>query len=118
MADGFVPEPGDSFLIADVSGNLNGTFANLPPNSFFNSEDGHPFQVIYDTTMDDVRIVAQDFGAPLLGDVNMDGVVDLLDVGPFVIVLTRGTYLAEADINGDGNVDLLDVGPFVDILSN
>lgn len=55
--------------------------------------------------------------APLLGDVNLDGVVDLLDVGPFVALLTNGEFLAEADINGDGLVDLLDVGPFVDLLS-
>lgn len=54
----------------------------------------------------------------LLGDVNRDGVVNLLDVGPFVDLLTGGgMFLPEADINGDGMVDLLDVGPFVDILT-
>ena len=53
----------------------------------------------------------------LLGDINGDGQVDLLDVGPFVDLLTAGDFLAEADINGDGDVDLLDVGPFVELLS-
>lgn len=53
----------------------------------------------------------------LLGDVNLDGVVNLLDVGPFVDLIGSGTFQAEADINGDGTVDLLDVGPFVDLLS-
>ena len=53
----------------------------------------------------------------LLGDVNRDGVVNLLDVGPFVDLLTSGMFQIEADINGDGIVNLLDVGPFVDLLT-
>ena len=52
----------------------------------------------------------------LLGDVNMDGIVDLLDVNPFVNILTNGGFVCEADINQDGVVDLLDVDPFVDLL--
>ena len=52
----------------------------------------------------------------LLGDVNGDGAVNLLDVGPFVELLTNGDYLPAADINGDGVVNLLDVDPFVDLL--
>ena len=53
----------------------------------------------------------------LLGDVNQDGNVDLLDVEPFVDLLTSGGFLREADINGDGVVDLLDVAPFVELLT-
>lgn len=53
----------------------------------------------------------------VLGDVNTDGNVDLLDVTPFVNLLTAGGYQCEADINEDGAVDLLDVAPFVDLLS-
>ncbi len=53
----------------------------------------------------------------LLGDVNLDGVVNLLDVGPFVTLLTRGGFQAEADINQDGSVNLLDVSGFVEIIS-
>ena len=53
----------------------------------------------------------------LLGDVNGDGQVNLLDVGPFVNLLTDGEFLAAADINQDGAVDLLDVTPFVELLS-
>lgn len=51
------------------------------------------------------------------GDVNGDGNIDLLDVGPFVDVLTSGDFICEADANQDGSVDLLDVGPFVFLLS-
>ena len=53
----------------------------------------------------------------LLGDVNLDGAVDLLDVAPFVELLTNGRFQVEADINQDGEVDLLDVAPFVDLLT-
>lgn len=52
----------------------------------------------------------------LLGDVNLDGAVNLLDVDPFIERLSTGSYQAEADINQDGTVDLLDVGPFVQLL--
>lgn len=51
------------------------------------------------------------------GDVNGDGVVNLLDVGPFLEAMSGGEYVAEADINCDGSVNLLDVAPFVAILS-
>lgn len=53
----------------------------------------------------------------LLGDVNLDGVVNLLDVESFVDRVTSGTFQVEADVNQDGSVNLLDVGPFVEILS-
>ena len=52
-----------------------------------------------------------------LGDVNLDGRVDLLDVQPFVDLLSSSSFQDEADINRDGNLNLLDVGPFVDLLS-
>lgn len=53
----------------------------------------------------------------LLGDVNCDGNVDLLDVSPFVQLITSGEFSTKADINGDGAVDLLDIGPFVELLT-
>ena len=52
-------------------------------------------------------------GTTLLGDVNCDGAVNLLDVGPFVDLISSGDYLDKADMNEDGQVNLLDVGPFV-----
>ena len=55
--------------------------------------------------------------SPLLGDINLDNVVNLLDVDPFVDRLLTNTFQAEADINQDQVVDLLDVVPFVELLS-
>ena len=52
----------------------------------------------------------------LLGDVNDDGVVDLLDIQPFIDAVILNEFNEAADINGDGIVDLLDIQPFVDIL--
>ena len=54
--------------------------------------------------------------AELLGDVNCDGGVNLLDVGPFVELISNGGFSTKADINEDDEVNLLDVGPFVDLL--
>ena len=53
----------------------------------------------------------------LLGDVNQDGAVNLLDVAPFVDILVGGGFSCEADANQDGAVDLLDVAPFIDIIN-
>lgn len=58
-----------------------------------------------------------EFSVPLLGDVNCDGFVNLLDVNPFVDLLTNSGYSAKADINGDGAVNLLDVQLFVDLIN-
>jgi hypothetical protein len=52
----------------------------------------------------------------LIGDVNLDGVVNLLDIRPFIDLLLSGGYSVEADINGDGAVNSLDIDPFIDIL--
>ena len=49
----------------------------------------------------------------LLGDMNLDGVVNGLDVDPFVDVLLNGSYQTEADMNEDQVVNGLDVDPFV-----
>ena len=53
-----------------------------------------------------------------VGDVNRDGLVNLLDVNPFVDALSSGTFQVEADANCDGNLNLLDVSAFIALLSN
>ena len=55
---------------------------------------------------------------PLLGDVNTDGIVNFLDIAPFIGVLsTPGSFQAEADVNQDGAVSFLDIAPFIGVLS-
>ncbi len=64
----------------------------------------------------------------LLGDMNLDGVVDTGDVAPFVLALTdaeayqnqfgvdEATMISAGDINSDGAFDTGDVAPFVQLL--
>lgn len=66
----------------------------------------------------ELHILGTLLNTTILGDVNLDGVVNLLDVGPFVDLISNAEFQTEADIDGNGNVDLLDVGPFVDLLSS
>ena len=81
--------------------------------------------------MDDIRIYNRPLDAlaaaalatpagddpPLLGDVDMDGDVDFLDIPFFIDVITNGGDQAEADIDGNGVVDFLDIPLFVNILT-
>ena len=61
-----------------------------------------------------------------VGDMNCDGVVNLLDVGPFVLAISDPSAYADAfpgcdiqlgDANGDSLVNLLDVQQFIDLIS-
>ena len=54
--------------------------------------------------------------ALLRGDINLDGLINALDISPFVTVLTSGLYQAEADINQDDLVNALDISGFVSCL--
>jgi len=51
-----------------------------------------------------------------LGDVNLDGAVDFLDIGPFVDLIQSGDFSTEGDTNCDGVVSFLDISSFVDLL--
>jgi hypothetical protein len=53
----------------------------------------------------------------LIADVNLDGVVNFLDIAPFIGLLTANTYQVEADVNRDGVVNFLDISPFIDELT-
>lgn len=67
--------------------------------------------------IEDFTVRDLEFFGPLIGDLNQDGVIDLLDVQSFVDALVSGTFVEEADINRDGEVNLLDIAPFVDLLN-
>ena len=51
-----------------------------------------------------------------LGDINLDGNVDLLDVADFLSLVSINEYREEADINRDGKVDMQDVVSFIKLL--
>jgi len=53
----------------------------------------------------------------LLGDVNLDGMVNFLDISPFIQRLSNQVLQAEADVNQDGAVSFLDISPFIMVLT-
>ena len=65
-------------------------------------------------TAPELEVTVQDV---ILGDINCDGAVDLLDIQPFVDLLTGGGFSNKADFDQDGEITLLDVSPFVDALT-
>ena len=54
----------------------------------------------------------------LLGDANLDGIVNFLDISTFVAIISSGVPLDEADTNRDGAVTFLDITSFIEILSS
>ena len=81
------------------------------PNALGISNDGQVLNATFNTAQINVTPDV------LLGDVNLDGKVNLLDIADFVDRISMNQYQAEADINQDELVNLLDVEPFVQILS-
>ena len=55
----------------------------------------------------------------LLGDLNGDNNIDILDVVSIVnIIIENNSYNQQADLNNDGNIDVLDVVQIVNIILN
>ena len=111
---------GQEFFL-DAGANGQTTFLNNPGGALFDpifgDETINANQLDLPTpfTGQAIRITA---GADVLkGDVNGDGNINLLDVAPFVDLVSSGVFQAEADVNCDGAVNLLDVSPFVALLS-
>ena len=97
------------------------------PSRVFNLADDGTFTVIVTFNDLDDNLVGNalltfDVNNPpsnggLLGDVNLDTVVDFLDISPFILRLSTNEFQFEADIDGSGSVDFLDISPFIILLS-
>ena len=112
--------PLDTWGTLTITGTIpEGAFDAVPLMVFNNSDTTPTGVAIYvDNVNFSAQLLVESEGCEFpLGDVNQDGVVNLLDVGPFVEALSGGPAVCEADVNEDGVVNLLDVGPFVEILS-
>ena len=106
MIDGFEPTPGQTFDIITAN-SVSGTFSNVVV------PEGLNIEVLYTNSAVSVQVGV----GVLLGDANVDGVVDFLDVSPFIALLSSGGYLDQADVNQDGSVDFLDIPSFIGILA-
>ena len=53
----------------------------------------------------------------ILGDCDLNGEVEFLDINPFIAVLSSNSFLEQADCNQDGVVDFLDIAAFIAILA-
>ena len=65
------------------------------------------------------NIIAENYPEPqLLGDVNEDGLINVLDVISTVNLILTSDYLELADINADSQVDVLDIVFIVNLILN
>ena len=118
----FYPEFTNDTYLRDSLSNVNSS-GNLADGITVTGGDVCPIENSLDFLApdgDNVRI-GPNLRCPqvaILGDVNCDGSVDLLDVSPFIDLITSGEFESKADINQDGAVNLLDVSPFIDLLTS
>jgi hypothetical protein len=110
---------------ATVPAGQSGPYRLMRPVAGAKGFDTFTFRVTSASGNSNVATVTLDYGV-LRGDVNCDGVVDLGDINPYVLLLSnRAAWAAtfpncplnNGDINGDGTVDFGDINPFVALLS-
>ena len=99
---------GETFMITEPIQTLEGILADGSSFSFRESYGGPVFSP--DATLT-VTL------SSILGDVNVDGEVNFLDISPFIALLSAGNFQEEADIDGNGVVNFLDIAPFIRLLT-
>ena len=52
----------------------------------------------------------------MIGDINGDGTVNILDIVEVVNIVLSGNYQLTADVNSDGSLDILDIILIVTII--
>ena len=107
----YQPQDGDAITLVQ-SDDVIGEFSSIDVQG---TPAGFDAEVEIDNG--DVILTLTEAAEFLLGDANLDGVVDFLDISPFIALLSGNGFLDQADINRDGVVDFLDIGPFIGLLS-
>ncbi len=103
--DGFDPATGQTFDIITAD-SVTGTFSNVVVPA------GTNLEVVYTNSTVSLQVSS----GGLLGDANLDGMVDFADIPAFIDLLIGGSYLFEADINQDSFVNFGDIDPFITVL--
>ena len=100
---------GETFTITEPIQTLEGILADGSSFSFGESYGGGPV-----FSPDAILTVTL---SSILGDVNVDGEVNFLDISPFIALLSAGDFQDEADIDGNGVVNFSDIAPFINLLT-
>ncbi len=99
----------DFFFNGDVSDGVpNGVISEVSFQSPFGSGNAVDF------TLQRISVYVE--SPVILGDVDMNGTVNFLDIAPFIAILQAGDYKAEADVDESGEVNFLDIPAFIAIL--
>jgi len=73
--------------------------------------------LIYSDAMFFNNIISRKFNFTILGDVNGDAIVNILDIVTTInLILSGNEYLSSADLNSDGIVNILDIVTLVNII--
>ena len=92
----------EEILLIDNAMPVSGTFDGLAEGASVAIGGGKTAAISYvggDGNDVVLNVMIGDGG--MLGDVNCDGVVNLLDVAPFVDLVSNGGFSTKADINGE-----------------
>ena len=66
---------------------------------------------------DDFRdVIISNYPNSMLGDINSDGMVNILDIVQLANMILSNEYQELADLNGDGNLNILDIVQLVNII--
>ena len=57
-----------------------------------------------------------DLNSSILGDLNTDGIINILDVVSLVNIVLSNEYISSGDLNNDGVIDILDIVALVNIV--
>jgi len=119
----YVAETGD----VDLDGLVDNQDVDIVLESFLAADGGEVIALWTDgdingdglVTSVDVDLI-QNLVQPevLLGDVNLDDVVNFADIPAFISLIQSGEYLEEADINEDGMVDFADIPALIALLQS
>ena len=109
---------GEAFTIPDRDVTLSGLLADGSTFSFDLNSEFIRFDPLRDTFDLGATLTVTLVSPVILGDVNQDSNVNLLDISPFVSILAAGDFQAEADTNEDGVVNFLDINSFIALLTS
>ena len=99
----------DFFFNGDSTDGIpNGTIVTADLSSTFASGNAVDFSV--------QRVSVLNSHGLILGDADVNQIVDFADIPAFIDILLNGGFLEQADINRDDVVSFFDIQPFIAIL--